>query len=138
MSLETCRVNKKIGNKYYQSCISLLFIYSLVHRSTCFGHCCAHHQEPFFHCTCSLCSPFDVRFDVASSLVQVLVMLSLYDVGVVFYLILSILKMHGTKNMKFINACSSQIYFSLCMIVVKGFLCLLSQVSPTWTLLFTR
>jgi hypothetical protein len=54
-------------------------IYSLVHRSTCLGHCCAHHKKPFFHCTCSLCSPCDVRFDVASSLVQVLVvMLSAY------------------------------------------------------------
>src|SRR5215475_13887216 len=49
------------------------FIYSLVHCSTCFGHCCAHHQEPFLHCTRSLCSPCDVWFDVPSSLFQVLV-----------------------------------------------------------------
>jgi hypothetical protein len=52
------------------------FIYSLVPCSTCFGHCCAHHQEPFLHCTRSLCSPCDVRFDVASSLVQVLLRFS--------------------------------------------------------------
>src|SRR5215475_1372072 len=55
------------------------FIYSLVHCSTCFRHCCAHHQEPFLHCTRSLCSPCDVRFDVASSLVQVLVRFSVCD-----------------------------------------------------------
>jgi hypothetical protein len=36
-------------------------------------HCCAHHQKPFLYCTRGLCSPCDVRFDVASSLVQVLV-----------------------------------------------------------------
>jgi hypothetical protein len=47
-------------------------IYSLVHRSPCFRHWCAHHQEPFLYCTCSLCSPSDVWFDVASSLVQVI------------------------------------------------------------------
>jgi hypothetical protein len=60
----------------FQSCSGLSEVFSVRRWNR---HCCAHHQEPFLHCTRSLCSPCAVHFDVASSLVQVLVMLSVYS-----------------------------------------------------------
>jgi hypothetical protein len=48
--------------------INLIFIaLSRRHRSTCFEHYCAHHQEPPSNCLCSLWLPYDCRVGCVSN-----------------------------------------------------------------------
>jgi hypothetical protein len=81
------------------------------HRQTCFGHCCAHHQEPpptaFAASGYRMIAGLDV-FQAVVGLLVIYIRLIVHLVGC----FIEYLKMHGTTNPKY-KDCRSNLSISV-------------------------